>query len=129
MKIPKKINANIQSIEAAENKLNIKYPSVIKNKILQKNGFDTEEFTFYCVFDEEDKYHTFDDVVRENTNDDSGWLHYLPNNYVAIAEDGGKGCLALNTNQDGKVYYYENSTGEISLYATNDIEIEKLLAS
>ncbi len=127
MQPAKKVTTNLQSVELAEQKLNIKYPELIKNKMLEKNGFYTDEFQFYCIFDAEDKYHTFDDVVKENTNEDSGWLKYLPAGYVAIAEDGGRGCLALNTNKDGKIYYYENDSGKITVYAQNEAEIKKYL--
>ena len=84
-----------------------------------KNGFYLGGFNFYKVLDEEDLQHTFDDVVRENTNTQAGWKQYLPEGYAAIADDGGQGCLALNTNKDGKIYYWNNDRGEMTVYSKN----------
>lgn len=119
MKNPKKVITNDESINQAESKLNISYPKEIREMLKQQNGFDLGGFNFYKVLDSEDLQHTFDDVVRENTNPQAGWKQYLPEGYVAIADDGGQGCLTLNTNKDGKIYYWNNDIGEMTTYSEN----------
>ncbi|EKD57376.1 MAG: hypothetical protein ACD_57C00325G0003 [uncultured bacterium] len=120
----KKITTNNDSIDQAESKLNINYPKEIREMLKNKNGFYFGGFRFYKVLDKEDLQHTFDDVVRENTNSPAGWQQFLPEGYVAIADDEGQGCLALNTNKDGKVYYWNNDIGEITIYAENGQDFE-----
>jgi hypothetical protein len=124
MKNIKKIITNDESINEAESKLNIVYPKEIREMLKIKNGFYLGGFRFYKVLDKEDLQHTFDDVVRENTNSSAGWKQFLPEGYVAIADDEGQGCLALNTNKDGKVYYWNNNTGEITIYSENGKDFE-----
>ena len=62
--------------------------------------------------------------MRENTNSSAGWKQSLPEGCVAIADDEGQGCLALNINKDGKVYYWNNDIGEIIIYSENGQEFE-----
>ena len=123
----KKTGTNIQSIKNAEEKLEIKFPECIVQALLNKNGFYAEEFRFYCVLDDEDLYNTFDDIVRENTNSNSGWQKFLPKNYVAIADDGGQGCLILNKNKDNIVYYFAINTKEIFVFAQTEEILKKNL--
>jgi len=124
----KKIITNDQSIDQCEAKLDIIYPKEVREMLKQKNGFYLGGFRLYCVLDKEDLQHTFDDVFRENTNP-SGWQNFLPNGYVAIADDEGQGCLALNKNKDGKIYYWNNDMNKMSIYAENgqdfDVKIKK----
>jgi len=124
MNNPKKIFTNDQSIDEAEVKLNISYPQEIREMLKAKNGFYLGGFRFYKVLDKEDLEHTFDDVVRENTNSSAGWKQFLPDGYVSIADDEGQGCLALNTNKDGKIYYWNNDAGEITTYSENGQDFE-----
>lgn len=124
MKNPKKLTTDDQSINDAELKLNISYPKELRKMLKLKNGFHLGGFRFYKVLDKEDLQHTFDDVVKENTNPSAGWKQFLPKGYVAIADDEGQGCLALNTNRDGKVYYWNNDIGEITTYSENGQEFE-----
>jgi len=121
---PKKIITNDESINEAELKLNISYPKEIREMLKLKNGFYLGGYRIYCVLDKEDIQHTFDDVVRENTNSSAGWKQSLPEGCVAIADDEGQGCLALNINKDGKVYYWNNDIGEITTYAENGHDFE-----
>ena len=120
---PKKIITNDESINQAESKLNVSYPKEIREMLKTKNGFYLGGFRFYGVLDKEDLQHTFDDIVRENTNP-AGWKQLLPDGYVAIADDEGQGCLALNTNKDGKVYYWNNDIGQITTYSENGQDFE-----
>lgn len=123
MKPEKKVVTGDRSVDNAEEKLSVRYPTVIRERLKERNSFSWGAFDFFCVFDEEDKFHTFDDVARENENPEAGWKKYLPEGFVAIADDGGQGCLALNVAKDGKVYYWDNKKGEISVFA----EDEKIL--
>ncbi len=120
----KRIVTNDESINQAELKLNISYPKEIREMLKAKNGFYLGGYRFYCVLDKEDIQHTFDDIFRENTNFSAGWRQSLPEGYVAIADDEGQGCLALNINKDGKVYYWNNDIGEITTYAENGQEFK-----
>jgi hypothetical protein len=124
MKNPKKVTTDDQSINEEELKLNISYPKEIREMIKARNGFYLGGFRFYKVLDKEDLQNTFDDVVRENTNSSAGWKQFLPEGYVSIADDSGQGCLALNTNKDGKIYYWNNDTGEITIYSENGQDFE-----
>lgn len=124
MKNPKKLTTDDQSINDAELKLNISYPKELREMLKSKNGFHLGGFRFYKVLDKEDLQHTFDDVVRENTNPSAGWKQFLPKGHVAIADDEGQGCLALNTNKDGKIYYWNNDIGKITTYSENGQEFE-----
>lgn len=126
-KPPKKVVTNDASIDNAEAKLGVKFPQILREKLKEHNGFTWGFFErFYPVFDEEDKFHTFDDVVRENENP-NGWKRALPEGFVAIADDGGGYALVLSTNKDGKVYHYNNDTGDVTLFAENDEELKKKL--
>ncbi len=125
MKSPKKVTTNDESINEAEAKLNILFPVELREMLKEKNGFDLGGFEFYNVLDKEDLQHTFDDVVRENTNNQAGWQKYLPKGYAAIATDGGQGCLVLSSKKDGKVYYWNNDMQDISVYAENGKEFEE----
>lgn len=123
----KKLTTNDESIDNAEAKLGVKYPQVLRDKLKERNGFMWGFFErFYPVFDEEDKFHTYDDVVRENENP-NGWKNVLPEGYIAIADDGGGYALVLSTNKDGKVYHYNNDSGEITLFAENDEALKRKL--
>ena len=119
MKTPKKVVTDDESINNAEEKLGIKYPEILREWLKGENGFYRAAFRFYGVLDKEDVYNTFDDVVRENTNPEAGWEKYVPDGHVAIADDEGLGCLTLNKNKDGKVYYWNNELGELEIYAEN----------
>jgi hypothetical protein len=119
----KKVITNDESITAAEEKLGISYPEEIREKLKAKNGFYLGGLRFYCVLDKEDLQHTFDDVVRENSNKVAGWSQYLPEGNIAIADDEGQGCLVLNTAKDGKIYYWSLGKGEIETYAENGQEL------
>lgn len=114
----KKVTTNEQSIQRAENALNIQYPHIIKEKIKAKNWFYGWEYRFFCVLDDDDKFHTFDDVVRENTIERTWRKHHIPAAYVAIAEDGMWWCLALNTNKDNIIYSI--SHGEVTIFAKDE---------
>ncbi len=120
MKTDKKVNTNDESIDSAEQKLNIVFPQIIREKLKDRNGFQLGEFRFFGVLDKEDLQHTFDDIVKENTNPQAGWSQYLPKEYVAIADDGGQGCLVLNTNKDGKAYYWNHQDQKLNVYAENN---------
>lgn len=127
-KVAKKIFTEDSKIDVAEQKLGIKYPLILREKLKAHNGFSWGYFErFYCVFDEDDKFHTFDDVVYENENPRTGWKSVLPPEYVAIADDAGGYCLALNTNKDGKVYHYNSDTNEIEVFAENDEDLKTKL--
>jgi len=126
MKTAKKISTNNESINDAEKKLDFKYPESIRQMLLKRNGFYLADFKFFCVLDKEDIQHTFDDIVRENTNESAGIQNFIPKGYVAIATDEGLGFLVLNTQKDGKTYYWNNDLGELSIYAEND---EQLITS
>jgi len=125
-KPPKKITTNDQSIDNAEQKLGIKYPQIIRNKLKERNGFEWGYFRFFCVLDEEDKFYTFDDVVRENENPSAGWKQYLPEGQVAIAS-ADLWCLTLSTNKDGKIYFYDHQTGKLEVFAETDEELQQKL--
>ncbi len=127
MKTSKKLITSEESIRNAETKLEITYPQPVRERLREQNGFEWGGFTFFCVLDNDDIKHTFDDIVRENTNSSAGWLQYLPKGNVAIADDGGQGCLSVNTNKDGKVYYWNNDLGELSTFAENDEQLITLL--
>ncbi len=122
----KKITTEDKCIDNAEQKLGIKYPMIIRNRLKENNGFFWGDFGFYPVLDEEDKFHTYDDVVRENTNEAAGWRMYLPQGYVAIGRNEFV-CIMLNINKDGKIYTYDIETGELEVYANNEEELEKRL--
>lgn len=109
----KKLTTNDESITAAEMKLGFSYPKEIRARLKERNGFFWKGYRFYPVLDQEDVQHTFDDVIRENTNDPSGWRQFLPEGYIAIATDEGQGCLCLSTNKDGKVYYWNNDSAKM----------------
>lgn len=124
----RKVNTDERSIKNAEEKLDIRYTPLLREKLKKRNGFSWGYFGFTCVYDDEDKYHTFDDVVRANTNKSAGWRLNLPDGYVGIAEDNGL-CLALSTKKDGKVYRYQFNADELTVFAENDEELaEKLEA-
>jgi hypothetical protein len=122
----KKVITDDKSIDQAEQKLGIKYPPIIRDKLKEHNGFYWGYFRFFCVFDEEDKFHTFDDVVRENENPSAGWKQYLPEGHVAIANEDLL-CLTLNTNKDGKVYFYDHGSGKLEVFAESDEELQQKL--
>jgi hypothetical protein len=123
----KKTGTDDSSINKAEEKLDIKYPEIIKGKLKESNGFRWGYFDkFYPVFDEEDKFHTFDDVVRENENP-NGWKTILPEGYVAIASDDAGNCMTLSTKKDGIVYFFDHETGEIDIFASNETELKEKL--
>lgn len=124
----KKVVTDDKSIDEAEAKLGFSYPKILREKLKIKNGFYLAGFRIYGVLDQEDVQHTFDDIVRENTNSSSGWQQYIPSNYVAIGDDEGIGCLVLNTNKDGIVYYWNNQDQKMETYATNETELEKKLS-
>lgn len=127
MKPKRKVTTSEASILAAELALDIQYPQIIRNKMLLTNGFHTGVYRFYCVKDVDDLYHTSDDVLRENNNPNSGWKLYLPKGFAAIADDEGNGCLALSNSKDGKVYYFETATGELTQIAETENEVQSLL--
>lgn len=118
----KKVITNDGSIDVAEQKLGIKYPQIIRDKLKERNGFYWGYFRFFCVLDEEDKFHTFDDVVKENENSSDGWKQYLPEGHVAIANEDLL-CLTLNTEKDGKVYLYDHESGKLEIFAQTDEEL------
>lgn len=122
----RKVTADDESIDQTEQKLGIKYPQIIREKLKEKNGFYWGFFRFFCVFDEEDKFHTFDDVVRENENPSAGWRQYLPEGHVVIANED-LFCLTLNTKKDGKVYFYNHGSGELEVFAQTDQELKEKL--
>ena len=122
----KKIVTDDKSIDNVEQKLGIKYPQIIRNKLKERNGFHWGYFRFFCVFDEEDKFHTFDDVARENENPSDGWKQYLPKGHVVIANEALL-CLTLNTKKDGKVYFYDHEKGRLEVFAESDEELENKL--
>ncbi len=119
---PKIIGIDEESIQKAEMELNILYPEKISAMLLAKNGFNYAGFRFYKIYNKADIVHTFDDVIRENLGVTSGWKKFLPEGLVAIADDEGQGCLALNTNKDGKLYYWNNLTKTISEYKLPDTD-------
>ena len=92
----------------------------------KQNGFYWGFYRFFAVLDDDDKYHTFNDVVVENANPNTGWKQYLPESYVAIANEDHF-CLVVNTNKDGVVYEYNHQTGDIEQFAKNDTELEEKL--
>ncbi len=97
---------------------------MIRERLKKQNGFEWAGYNFYPVLDEDDKVHTFDDVVRNNIHESSSLKEYLPEGFVAIAIDD-LFCLCLNTNKDGKLYYY--NTGDIEVVAENEEEVEAKL--
>ena len=121
----KKLITSDAAIDAAEEKLGITYPKLIREKLKQRNGFGWGFFQFYCVFDEEDAFHTFDDVVRANTNEMTGWQQFMPEGYVAIADDEVI-VLALKQGESG-VYRYDHTSGTVEIYAMTDEELETKL--
>jgi len=123
----KKVTTEDKYIDRAENELGVKYPNVLREKLKTTNGFSWGFFErFYPVIDDDDKFHTFDDVVKENTNP-RGWKNVLPEGYAAIADDGGGYALVLSKNKDAKVYHYNNDTNEVELFAENDEELKSKL--
>lgn len=122
----KKIITDDKSIDQAEQKLGIKYPQIIRERLKEHNGFYWGYFRFFCVLDEEDKFHTFDDVVRENENSSAGWKQYLPEGYIVIANEDLL-CLALNTKKNGKVYFYDHESGKLEVFAQTDEELKQKL--
>ena len=126
----KKIVTEDKYIDRAEDALDIKYPQVLRDKLKSRNGFSWGFFeNFYCVLDDEDKFYTFNDVIYENTNRIAGWNQFIPKGYVAIADDGAGYALLLSTSKDGKVYHYNNDTGEVTVFAENDKELTDKLDS
>lgn len=118
-KFKKKAGTEEKNIINAEEKLNIKFPQVIRERLKAENGFQWGYWVFYCVYDEEDKFHTFDDIIRQNQNDLAGWQKYIPEGYAAIASEDNW-CLVLKLgDNESKVYQYNNETGELTLYAEN----------
>lgn len=122
----KKVMTDDKSIDLAEEKLGIKYPQIIRNKLREHNGFYWGYFRFFCVLDEEDKFHTFDDVVKENENPSAGWKQYLPEGHVAIANEDLL-CLTLTNKKDGKVYFYDHGSGKQEIFAETDEELKQKL--
>lgn len=114
-KFPKKVTTNDQSITNAETILNIKYPSLIREYLKERNGFYIGGYRFYCVLDKEDIFHTQDDVVKENRE----WKEYLPENHVIIANEDLY-CLTLHTKKDGKVYLYNHEDGSLKIFANDE---------
>jgi tetratricopeptide (TPR) repeat protein len=125
-KSKKKIITDDKSINDLEQKLNIKYPQVLRNKLKVQNGFYWGSFRFFCVLDKEDKQHTSDDVIRENENSSAGWNQSLPEGYYAIASENRR-CLALNTLRDGKVYLYDIEDNELEIFSKTDEQLRKKL--
>ena len=119
---PKIIGIDEKSIQKTETELNILYPAKIRAMFLVKNGFNFAGFRFYKIYNKNDIVHTFDDLIRENLDVTSGWKKYLPEGFVAIADNEGQGCLALNTNKDGKLYYWNKLTKTISEYKLPDTD-------
>lgn len=124
MKPPKKIFTEDANIIKAEETLDIRYPEIIRERLKKSNGFEWGGFNFYQVLDEDDKYHTFDDVVRNNQNEVAGWAKFLPVGFIAIA-DLDSFCLCLSTNKDGKIYYLDPNTANCDVYAENEEELVK----
>lgn len=123
----KKVTTEDKFIDRAEETLGVKYPQILREKLRIHNGFSWGYFErFYCVLDDDDRFHTFDDVVKENTNP-SGWQNILPEDYVAIADDGGGYCLMLSKNKDQKVYHYNSDTQEVTLFAEDDASLKHIL--
>ena len=122
----KKVITNDKSIDQAEQKLGIKYPQIIRDKLKKRNGFYWGYFRFFCVLDGEDKFHTFDDIVRENENPSAGWKRYLPEGHIAIANEDLL-CLALNTEKDGKVYFYDHGSGKLEVFADSNEKLKQKL--
>ncbi len=127
MKTHKKVSTEDRFIDVAEKTLNVLYPQFLRNKLKERNDFYLAGFKFYCVKDEDDIQHTFDDVVRENKNEQTGWQKYIPEGHAAIADDGGQGCLVLNIEKDGKIYYWNNYFGKLTVYANNEEELASVL--
>lgn len=125
-KSKKKIVTNDKSIDNVEQKLDIKYPQIIRDKLKEHNGFHWGHFNFFCVLDADDKFHTFDNIVRENENPSAGWKKYLPKGHIAIANNDLL-CLTLNTKKDGKVYFYNHENGKLKVFAESDEELENKL--
>ncbi len=123
----RKVVTNDMSVDKAEQVLSIQFPMLLREWIKSKNGFHRGGFRFYGVRDEEDVANTFDDIVRENTNEPAGWKKYLPEGYVAFADDGGQGCLALSTAKDGKFYYWNNEMGKLSVFAETEKEFKNTI--
>lgn len=123
MKPQKKIFTEDTNIIKAEETLDIKYPEIIREKLKMSNGFEWGGFNFYPVLDD-DKYHTFDNVVRNNQNDVAGWAKFLPDGFIAIAELDSF-CLCLSTNKDVKIYCLDPGTGNCEVYAENGEELVK----
>ena len=98
-KAKKKLGTNEESIARAEQKLGIRYPGLIREMLKERNEFFWGAYRFFGVLDDEDKYHTFDDVVRENNNPVAGWAKYLPKGFVCIANQDNN-CLLLNKNNN-----------------------------
>lgn len=122
----KKVVTEDKYVDRAEAALGVQFPRVLREKIKQHNGFSWGYFErFYPVKDDDDLFHTSDDVVRENTNQVAGWQKYIPTGFAAIADDGGGAALLLSTNKDGKVYYYQD--GEVEVFAENEIELIRKL--
>ncbi|MFC1625974.1 SMI1/KNR4 family protein [Patescibacteria group bacterium] len=127
MKTSKKVITNNKSIDAAEKELGFKYPQKLRKLLKERNGFYLAHFRFYGVLDKEDIQHTFDDIVRENTNQSSGWRKYLPKGHIAIADDTGTGCLTLTKQNDGRIYYWNNDIQKLSVYARSVSELIRKL--
>lgn len=123
----KKVTTDDRSIDRVEEALGVKYPHILRDKLKETNSFSWGYFTFYPVLDDEDKFHTFDDVVRENTNPQAGWRQFLQGGYAAVATDDGGYCLVLSKSKDQKVYHYNTDTGEVTLFAKNDEELKQKL--
>lgn len=123
-KQPKKIGTNEESVTRAEDILGITYPLFIREFILKNNGGMLGFFErMYPVKDDEDVFHTFNDVVREN---EKSWKGIIPEGFVAIGDDAGGMAMALSTAKDGKVYTYLE--GEIEVFAENDEELRDKIA-
>lgn len=120
----KKVITDDKSINDLEQKLNIKYSQILRNKLKERNGFYWGSFRFFCVLDQEDKQHTSDDVVRENENPATGWNQSLPEGYFAIASENRR-CLALNTLKDGKIYIYDVEDDELKVFSKTDEQFRK----
>lgn len=123
---PRKVITNDISINAAETKLGFKYPQMIREKLKEKNGFEWGGYRFFPVLDEEDKEHTFDDVVRENTNPVAGWNTYIPEGYVCIASLDEEGLL-VSKNGDDKYYFYMIGDEDINEVVENSEALTKIL--
>ncbi|WDF60072.1 SMI1/KNR4 family protein [Flavobacterium sp. KACC 22758] len=125
---------DIKYIIETEEELDIKFPPLFKEKMIEENGGEAvtedDDWNLYPFFDKSDKKRisrTCNHIVLE-TNEARKWSNF-PLSGIAIASNGCGDQLILlpfdNNSQklSEKIYFWSHETGEIKEVAENIQEL------